>query len=149
MPPIRRPEERIGRTLARLAPGTLGGTLDSAARPVTPVGDLRTPNLGGGLGGFAFYFRGLLVTSVSMVFPAGDVVTIGGFTWAFVIAGTTDTVVSVEVNGVSIGSFTIPASGSDGTVVMPVVLTGGDRLQLRITSAGAAAEDLTVVPQAA
>jgi hypothetical protein len=149
MPPIRRPEERIATTLGLLSAGTLGGTLRNAARPVTPVGELRTPGGGGGLGGLAFYFKGPLVTSTSIIYPAGDPLAIGGFTSALRVAGSTGTEVDVEVNGTAVDTFTVPASSTYYDYATSVTLAAGDRLQLRIVTAGTAAEDLTVVPRAA
>lgn len=149
MPPIRPPAERLASTVARMAPGTLGGTVRAAAKPVTPVGTVRTPNAGGGVGGIVFNFRGGLLTAVSDPIPSPADFTVSAFAAALRIAGSTDTTVQLEVNGAAVGSVTIPAGSTYAVAAVSAVIVAGDILQARVTSAGAGADGLGAVPMAA
>jgi hypothetical protein len=146
MPPIRRPEERIGRTLARLAPGTLGGTLPSAARPVTPVGELRTAPGGGSTGGPGLHLVGpVVVTTLDpWVFTTFGVWT----TWLFdltVPSPATATTVRLLFGGSAVGADVALAAGvSQVVATRSVTADVGDRLFVQIVAAGVGAQGLKV-----
>ena len=149
MPPIRSTQERIVQTLAPMAAGTLKGTLPQAARPVTPVGEVRTAG-GTGVGGLpSFNFRGGVLTAVADPIPAPADFTLASLAAALRIAGTTGTTVQLEVNGVAVGSVTIPASSLFAEAAVSALVSGNDILQARVTSAGAGADGLGLTLKAA
>lgn len=146
MPPIRRPEERIGRTLGRLAAGTLSGTLEGAARPVTPVGEVRTPGGAGAGGGPVFNMSGPVNLSSFDPWPVAKTATFTAWTASLREPGTTATQVELAVNGVAVAgsTITIAAGASSGSLSLVVSVAAGDLLQATVVAAGVSAAGLVV-----
>jgi hypothetical protein len=152
MPPIRRPEERIGRTLARLAPGTLGGTLPGAARPVTPVGELRTAP-GGGIEHETFHHFATLSVVESDEYPVPGPVQLLVVRARLTTASTSGSVTAeFRGNGTAVGSaFSWAAStagdATDLTTFTTAEFGEGDYWTVAITAAGTGAAGLVIVPE--
>lgn len=67
------------------------------------------------------------------------------FVAAVRVAGSTDTVVSMRLNGVQFTTITIPAGVNTGQVVIDQPFSETDFLTTIITSAGVGASDITII----
>jgi hypothetical protein len=148
MPPIRRPEERIASTLGRLAAGTLGGTVDTAAKPVTPVGEVRTPGGDGG-GEVPFHLPGAVLVTASDKWPAPRDIAPSRFrVWLTESGSTTTTVKLYDQDDTEVASVSF-ASGEAGmkdTTTMAVAsIPNGGAAYTATTAAGSGASGIVAV----
>lgn len=145
MPPRRAVEERVTRTLDRLTPGTLRGTLDQAARPITDVGELKSPTSGGGGGGGPlWHMAGPVVVATFDSWPATTDEVFDEWRARLTVAGTTATTVQIAKNGVAVVTFEIAAGAPAGEASVAVAVADGDYLTAAVTGAGVGAIGLTI-----
>lgn len=136
----------MARTLQRMTPGTLGGTLRAATRPIHDAGKLKTPSLGGGAGGPVLHLVGpVVVTTLDpWVFTTAGVWS----TWLFdltVASPTTATTVRMLLEGSTIGADITLAAGVTQVIETRSVSAGiGDHLFIQIVAAGVGAQGLKV-----
>lgn len=142
---VRHEQERLAAWMARMQPGAIGGRTEVAqpSRVERDPSRRKEPTTDA----IPFDHPGPLATGATsnVLRPSGD--------WLFVrwiadlvTPGSTNTGVSILVNGVAVASFVIPAGERSVEHTTGIWATRVDRVQVQITSAGAGAAGLTVTP---
>lgn len=140
-------DSRLQRWLKRMADGTLGGTAESATPAAPTAAASGNASATADVGEQTFSLQGAVYTAVSGRYWPQRAGRLLDVTANVDVAGTTDTVLDVRLDGSTVGTVTIPA-GSTAVEYLELTDTFDgpriDHVTVAVTSAGAGARDLVV-----